>query len=120
MRTPFTLLAAALTAFSAAAFAQTAASPAPTSPAPPASMPMMHSMRMDTIAKIKADLQEAQGAAQAQGDKVAQTRISDALRLLDQLRQPMPHRAEHMMMRMRRHMRDMNNYGVRMRRSPVS
>lgn len=56
----------------------------------PAKMPMPMMAHMETMAKVKAALGEAKGAAEAQGDKVAAGKIDEALTLLEQ-----DHRAMH-------------------------
>lgn len=68
-------------------------------------MPMM--AQMQTMAKVKADLEEAKGAAEAKGDKMAAAKIDDALELLEQSHQAMHQHMARMMQMMKQRMENM-------------
>lgn len=71
----------------------------------PAEMPM--TAHMETMAKVKAALEEARGAAESQGDKTAVTKIDEALKLMEQDHQAMHKHMAEMMKNMKGRMEDM-------------
>lgn len=70
-----------------------------------AKMPMM--AQMETMAKIKVDLEEAKDAAESQGNKTAVAKIDEALKLLEQNHQAMHQHMPQMMQKMKQRMQNM-------------
>ncbi len=90
-----------------ASFAQEPHHPAQAAPSPGerAGMPMM--VQMETMGKIKAALEEAKGAAEAEGAKTAVAKIEEALKLLEQDHQAMHGHMAQMMQKMKQRMENM-------------